>query len=124
MNMKNRSNRSYGQFSVGIFLLFVGTALIFNKFDLFVIGHVWNYWPLIIIAIGIGKLFDAQFAEEYRKAFWMLLLGCWFLISELHLFGFHYSNSWPILLVGAGITIVWKSMDRSNQEMKEHCHGI
>ena len=122
--MEHNRNRSYGQFGVGIFLCFVGVALLLSKFDVWSVGPVWHYWPLIFIVIGIGKLLDAQFGWEYRKAVWMLFMGCWFLISELHLFGFYYGNSWPILLIGIGIMILWKSMYPSHREIKEQCHGI
>jgi hypothetical protein len=122
--MEHHRHRSYGQLSIGIFLLFVGVAMLLTKFDVFSYGPIWHYWPLIFIAIGLGKLLDAQFGWEYRKAFWMLFMGGWFLISELHLFGLDYGNSWPILLIGAGIGMLWKSIYPSHHEMKEHCHGI
>jgi hypothetical protein len=122
--MEHNFRRSYGQLGVGIFLLFVGIALLLDKFDIFSVGSVWHYWPILFIASGLGRLLDAQEAWEYRKAVWWLFIGSWLLISELHLFGLSYHNSWPILLIGVGIGMLWKSAYPSHSKfVKDHCHG-
>lgn len=121
--MEQKKKRFYGQFGVGFFLIAIGIALLLDKFDIFTIGSVWNYWPVIIIAIGFGHLLDAQFGWEYRKACWWLFMGSWLLISELHLFGLSFHTSWPILLIGVGIGMLWKSLDPSHSKITEgHCH--
>lgn len=112
--MEHINRRSHSHLGVGIFLLIVGIALLLDNFDILNAGPVWHYWPVIIIAIGLGRLLDAQYVREYQKAFWLLFIGAWFFVSELHLFGLHYRNSWPILLIGIGIGMVWKSAYPSN----------
>ena len=122
--MENDKRHSYGHIGIGLFLLIVGIALMLDKFDIFYGGPVWHYWPIIIIAIGLGKLLDAEYAREYRKACSVLFIGSWLLISELHIFGLDYYNSWPILLIGVGISMLWKSAYPSNFRFaKDHCHG-
>jgi hypothetical protein len=122
--MEENKRHSYGQFGVGLFLLAAGVALLLDKLDFFYIGSVWHYWPVIFIAMGFGRLLDAQFAWEYRKACWWLFMGSWLLVSELHLFGLSYHNSWPILLIGIGMSMLWKSAYPSHFKfVKDHCHG-
>jgi hypothetical protein len=122
--MEQIKRYSYGHLGVGLFLLIAGIVLMLDNLDIFYVDSVWHYWPLIIIAIGLGKLLDAQFAWEYRKASWMLFIGGWLLVSELHLFGLSYHNSWPILLIGVGIGMLWKSAYLSQFKFeKDHCHG-
>ena len=121
--MEHTKRHSYGHLGVGIFLLIAGIALMFDNFDIFYIGSVWHCWPIIIIAVGLGKMLDAQFAWEYRKAYWTLFIGTWLLISELHIFGLDYHNSWPILLIGVGIGMLWKSLYPSHATAEDHCHG-
>jgi hypothetical protein len=122
--MENEKHFSYGQLGVGIFLLVAGIALLLNNFDILNNAPVWKFWPIIFIAIGIGRLLDARSTRENQKGFWMLFLGTWFLISELHIFGLSYYNSWPILLIGMGIGMLWKSFYPSHNIAKDHCHGI
>jgi hypothetical protein len=122
--MEQNNRHSYGQLGVGIFLLAAGIALLFDKFDIFNVGSVWHYWPIIIIIAGLGRLMDARLAWEYRKACRWLFIGTWLLVSELHLFGLHYHDSWPILLIGIGISMFWKSAYPCDYKFaKDHCHG-
>jgi hypothetical protein len=43
---------------------------------------------------------------------WLLFVGGWGLLNEYRLFGIHYGHSWPILLIGAGVLMVWRAMDQ------------
>jgi hypothetical protein len=122
--MEQEKRHSYGHFGVGLFLLIAGVALMLDKFDIFNAGEIWHYWPIIIIAVGLGKLLDARETWEYRKAFTTLFFGSWLFISELHLYGLGYHNSWPILLIGMGISILWKSAYPSHFRFaKDNFHG-
>jgi hypothetical protein len=122
--MEQTKQRLHSQLGVGIFLLIIGIILLLDNFDLLHVGSIWRYWPAIIIAIGLGKLLDAQLVREYQKACWMLFLGSWLFISELHVFGMSYGNSWPILLIGIGVGMLWKSFYPDHMRIaKDHCHG-
>ncbi len=121
--MERDKGFSYGHLGIGVFLLITGCVLLLNNFDFIDTASVWDFWPVILIAIGIGKLLDARLTHEYQKAFWMLFLGTWFLIAEFNLFGLGYHNSWPILLIGAGIGILWKSLYPSHETREDQCHG-
>jgi predicted tellurium resistance membrane protein TerC len=122
--MEHNKRHAHSQLGVGIFLLIVGVALLLENFNILNVGPVWRFWPVIIIAIGLGRLLDAQVAGEYQKAFWILFIGGWLLISELHVFGLHYGNSWPILLIGIGIGMLWKSFYPEHMRIvKDHYNG-
>ena len=122
--MSNYFRRSYGQLIFGIFLLVIGVALLLDKFDIFSVGQIWHYWPIIFITSGLGRLMDAQEMWEYRKAVWWMFFGTWLLFSELHLLGLSYHNSWPILIIGIGVGVLWKSAYPSHFKfVKDHCHG-
>jgi hypothetical protein len=79
--MEDQKRHSYGQLGVGLFLLAAGVALMLDKFDIIHNVQAWHYWPTIIIAVGLGKLMDAQFAWEYRKACSTLFIGAWLFMS-------------------------------------------
>jgi len=104
-------------------LLILGAALLLSNLDILQIDSVWSYWPLIIVAIGIGKLVTAETPRERGGGIWMIFLGAWLYISVFKVFGFGFHDSWPILLVGVGVSMVVKSTYRpSLQGNKEASH--
>ena len=104
-------------------LLILGTALLLSNIDVLQIDSVWSYWPLIIVAIGIGKLVTAETPRERGGAIWMIFIGAWLYISVFKVFGFGFHHSWPILLVGVGVSMVVKSTYRhSLMQNKEASH--
>lgn len=84
----------------GTILIAVGTIFLLDKL---LIADIWQYWPLILVAIGVANLFDR---EKRGWGFTLIAVGAWLLISTLRLFGLSYGNSWPILLILIGTAII------------------
>lgn len=106
----------------GAILVTVGTVLTLGNFDLVDLRQIWRFWPLILIAVGIGKLFDPK---ELSSGFTSIGFGCWFLIGNFRLFGLTYRESWPIILIfaGVGIVITALSQKSSTATQVEENHG-
>ena len=105
------SPRLRGSLIAGTILLAVGFLFLLGNFDFFELGPVSHFWPLIIIAIGVTKFLTAEHPVDRRRGAWWMMIGLWFLISTLHLYGFSFHNSWPILLIVLGINSLWRALD-------------
>ena len=110
--MEQTSSPQYrGSLVAGILLLAVGLAFLLDNFDVIYIGEpVSHFWPLIIVALGLVRIFQAESSSERRKGFGWVFFGLWLLVSVLHMFGLTFHNSWPLLLIGFGINAIWKSV--------------
>jgi hypothetical protein len=111
--MELSDSRSFGgRWLIGGALIALGIVLVLMNIG--VIGHVriWNYWPLIFVAIGANKII-----EPYKRSegFWWLALGLWFLVNTLRLWGLHWRDTWPAVLVILGITWMWESFERESR---------
>ena len=98
-----------GQLLVGAVLLLMGTAMLLDNLDIIQIGSIWHHWPALIIALGIGKLTQADHQKERINSFWLIFVGAWLYVSVFRLFGLDFSDSWPLLLVGLGAIMVMRS---------------
>jgi hypothetical protein len=88
-----------------VILIVVGALFLAETLDLADFGNWFNdYWPMLIVAVGVPKLFDR---ERRGGGIWLIAVGIWMQISNLELFGLDWSSSWPILLilVGAGMVL-------------------
>lgn len=104
----------------GLVVMLVGTLLLLDRLDWWGVrlpnwGNV-PIWPWMLIVLGLVRLSDRstdarRCMRARRSAVWLLFIGAWGLLNEYRLFGLHYGHSWPILLIGVGALIVWRSMD-------------
>jgi hypothetical protein len=63
--------------------------------------HDW--WPLIVVAIGVGKL--AGGGRRRRSGLWLIFVGLWLLANTHRFFGLTWNSSWPILVIGFGVML-------------------
>ena len=111
MNAMHEPRRTHGgRLVAGVILIALGVFFLLFNLDLVDMDPPWEWWPLLLIAIGAGKLVTAADHEERRGGMWMILLGGWLLINFLGLFGLRWHNSWPLLVMAGGGMMVWKSI--------------
>jgi len=104
------SKQSTRRIALGALLLLLGVAFLLHNFYLIDVGPVWRYWPLIIVALGLSKLVLADTPRERRRGIWWTFIGLWLFVSVAHVFGLTFHDSWPILLIGWGISLVWRAL--------------
>lgn len=91
--------------------LLIALGLVFLLMNLEVIGRfsIWRFWPLILVAIGINKLFQPFHRAE---GFWLLALGIWMQWNVLDLLGYSWGDTWPAALILLGIYWMWESFEK------------
>lgn len=74
-----------------------------------------RYWPLLLMAFGLVRLFDPLRPNGRRRSrwtgTWFIYLGLWGFVNEFHVLGLGYDTSWPLLIVGAGIGMIWRAFE-------------
>lgn len=107
---EHRQSRYSGQLLVGAGLVLMGILFLLDNADIIAIGPIWRFWPLFIVAGGASRFFSARNMKEEIEGAWLAFTGAWLYVSINHVFGLRFGTSWPILVIGWGITILWKSM--------------
>ena len=100
------------KFLWGGLLLIIGSALLLDNLNVLDIGNLWDHWPSIVVAIGIGKFLDAGNANDRGDGVWWVFIGLWLYVSVFHVFGLRFSSSWPLLLVAVGASMIWNSLTK------------
>ena len=92
----------------GLILITVGVLFLLDRFDVTDVGHLLRwYWPLIIVCVGLPKLFRRH---TFWSGLWLVTAGAWMQIAQLRLFGLTFRTSWPLLLIALGAGIIAKSL--------------
>jgi len=115
-----------GVVAAGGILMALGVAMLLDstgKIDIRV-GQLIG--PLVLIALGAAILFDKGGLVYGRRVrgedgrprmrlrrrgnpaggFWLIGIGVWMMVSQMHLFGLSFNNSWPLFIILSGIMMV------------------
>lgn len=68
---------------------------------------VSSYWPMIIVTIGVVKLFRR---ETLGRGIWLIALGTLFQVVHLGAFGLAWESAWPFILIFIGAGIVGRAI--------------
>lgn len=82
--------------------------------------------PLVLIALGAAIMFEKGGVVSGRRVrdengqvkmrlrrhggsnsgFWLIGIGVWMMVSQMHLFGLDYGNSWPLFIILSGVMMI------------------
>jgi hypothetical protein len=110
-----------GAILVGLVMLFAGLAILGDRIGISGIHVSGRFWPLVLIAFGSARFLAPPRHRDGRAGsrwtgVWFIYLGLWFFVNEFHLLGFRYGTSWPLLIVGAGIGIIWRAIEGPDRQ--------
>jgi hypothetical protein len=93
----------------GLLLIAAGSVLLLGRLGF--ADSSWalhEFWPLIVVIIGISKLFRHR--KSVWGGLWLIAIGAWLQAVTLHLYGFTYDSSWPFLLVVLGAGMIMRTI--------------
>ena len=119
-----------GVVAAGGILLGVGVAMLLDttgKIDIR-LGQLTA--PLVLISLGIAMMLDRGAFVCGRRVrgedgrvqtrmrtrgggsggLWLIGIGVWMMVSQMHVFGLTYGNSWPLFIILSGIMMVVRGM--------------
>ncbi|MCU0286101.1 MAG: cell wall-active antibiotics response protein [Acidobacteria bacterium] len=121
---------------IGLLIVAAGVILLLERMKVIEDIHILEYWPIILILIGLGKLLRRD-GGGYHGFFWGIIItavGVLFLLNNLHYIQFGFKELWPIFIIIIGLEIIsgvlfrrrvmkkWHEMDDKDKEkMKSGC---
>lgn len=121
--MTNEKGDRTGGMTAGIVLISIGLLFLADRFDWLDLGPSWSWWqwwPVILIAVGLAKFLPGHTASDRAGAVFTILLGTWFLAVMNDWYGLSFSNSWPLVLVAIGGSMVARSLvDRGSRRRRD-----
>ena len=93
---------------VGAFVCLVGVLFLLDHLGIISVDHLWRFWPVILIGVGAAHL-----AEQGRQQWgaFLMLIGTLFLLDSLAIMHFHWSQLWPLVIIGVGGMMIWNSIE-------------
>jgi predicted membrane protein len=97
------------QLVIGVLIVVVGLLFTLENVG-FIDGHDYlRYWPVALIAVGLLKLWQGTGGAVFG-GFIFVFAGVWLLLQGMGIVTVSLWNLWPMLLVFAGASMVWRGM--------------
>jgi len=117
---------SGGRLVFGLVLVGLGLFFLLDRFGLVRFDLPWRWWPLILVALGVGKFLRPGDRGDAQGGVWLIFVGAWLIANFEGFFGLDWDNSWPLFLVAGGAMLVWRALSgddrraRRRAERREH----
>lgn len=95
-----------------VLLIAGGILLLLHNLDLFELGSIWKFLPIILIAVGFEKILRSTTLDHRISGFWWIFMGSWLFLNLNKFLGFTFKSTWPLILIAWGITLLWRNMKR------------
>ena len=99
-------------FFVGGCIVAVGLLLLLDNLGIVRFRDAWDFWPLILVVFGVGKILDGRSPAAFVFGGILALLGSFLLLDNLGFLHFDFSLFWPILIIGFGVSMLLRVMNR------------
>jgi len=96
--------------ALGLVVIAVGVLFTLDRLGYVNAGEFWEYWPVLLIALGIGRVLQPRGTQGRGFGLILIVMGTWFLLSNLDVIHYSFGDVWPILLVVLGIMMVWRAI--------------
>ena len=106
--MHDTSRMATGKLIAGLIVMAVGIVFTLDALGIVDAGSAWRFWPVLVIAHGMNRLFDPLRDHGVQNGMFQVLAGFWLLGNTLGLLD--WETSWPLLVIAVGMSIVWKAL--------------
>src|SRR5262245_23247030 len=93
----------------GMVFVAIGAIFLLGNMGILEPDRILRFWPVILIAAGVFKIVES--GDDYAGSsgiFWIVVGGL-FLLGNLGILRVAFRDLWPIVLIGIGALLLWKS---------------
>ena len=99
------------QLLAGLLIAAVGILFTLDNLGLAHASHYLRYWPAVLIAIGLLKLWDSREGRGGSLGgFVLTMVGLWLLLEATVDVRVSFADMWPMLLVLLGGRLIWRAV--------------
>jgi predicted membrane protein len=102
--------RSSGAMIAGLVIIAVGAVLLLNQFGVFPYHFVAHFWPVVLIVVGLIKLFTSK--DRGEMVFGGCLIGAGIILqtNSLGITHITWGQAWPLFIIVVGLMVVAHSL--------------
>lgn len=113
MNDSRATFRITPRLVLGLGVMAAGLLLTLDQLDLYDAEIVFDYWPLLLVAIGATRIAGRHLSDKIFAASW-IVIGLWLLAWNLDFTDLSpFELFWPLVLILCGLTLIFGARRRA-----------
>jgi len=112
-----------GRIVFGLALLAGGILAFLDSIDLWEPRDLWQYWPVLLIVVGVANEIDALRKRTSGCGSVMIGIGVWMLAGSQHFLGLSYRTAFPLGVIVVGLGLILHAI-LDIPKAKEHRHDV
>ena len=114
MQPQDDSKFQLGRHNAGIIpavvLIGIGALFLLNNLNIFHVENWTQFWPVLLIAVGLVRLVESQFSGGRLMGGIMIAVGGLLLVDTLGYVHLNWEDMWPVLLIGLGVLMLFNRL--------------
>jgi hypothetical protein len=107
-----------GGMIIGLAVITVGVLFLLRNVGVLYFDDIWQYWPVILIVVGISKLANTHSASQVTSGLLIGGIGTVFLLKNLgYIYGDIWEYIWPGVLIAVGLSILVKHLEGRGHDL-------
>jgi predicted membrane protein len=98
---------------VGAIIVVVGLVLLLDNLGLVQSGDLFSYWPLALVAMGVARILKCRRPASLLWGGLLAAAGTLLFLDNIGIVTIRFSMLWPLVLVGFGASMLFRSVERS-----------
>lgn len=116
-NMERAGGVMTPRLLVGLAIALFGVVLVLDRLNLAVAGVVLQFWPAVIIAVGVLLFVQARHVGGGANGVILMVIGGWLLLNSLGIIEVRFWELfWPLVLVGIGAALVMQTLRQRDRD--------
>lgn len=109
----------------GLIVMLVGIMFMADRLDWMGFRLNVPLWPWLLVLLGVARIGEggSEGRSLSRSGMWLMAVGAWGLVTEYRLLGTSYGRTWPLLVVIAGVFLIWGAVDPASNAGNEKGAG-
>jgi len=99
----------------GLIIVVVGVLFLLDNLGIIYYRDYLPYWPVILVVFGIARVADSCGPSGIIWGAMLAGIGGLLLVNNLGIFSMDWHMFWPVLVIGWGLLILFRNMERRRQ---------
>jgi predicted membrane protein len=113
--MNDDRGAARGGLGAGLVIIALGVILLLDQEGIVRAWDIWRFWPVILMIVGVARLIRAGSLPDRLWGVVEFLFGLVFQLGALGYKPFEFGRTWPLLIVGAGLWVLYSIFRKRDQ---------